>query len=229
MKATHSLLIVDDEPAILRLLRLQLANDYSLLTAENGQQALERFVANQPDLVLLDVLLPDMSGLDVLKAIRAQSDVPVILMTAHSSESVRIQALGLGADDFVSKPFVPEHLLASIRFLLARGEGVAAPGSRLVVGDVEIDLQHRIVRRAGQIVPLTHSEWTIIELLARQRGEPRLHQEILSQVWGSEYQNDIDYLAVWVKRLRAKLGDGDTEPRIILPYLDVGYRLNTKP
>jgi DNA-binding response OmpR family regulator len=222
-------LIVDDEPAILRLLRLALSDKCELLTAENGEQALKSFADRHPDLILLDVILPDMSGLDVLKEVKAQSDVPVILMTAGRSEAVRIEGLQLGADEFIAKPFVPEHVAGSISFLLARGQGDATRGSLVIAGDVEIDLVHRIVRKAGRIVPLTHSEWTIIESLVLQRGEPRLHQEILSRVWGSEYQNDVEYLSLWIKRLRDKLGDDGDEPKIILPYLDVGYRLNMRP
>jgi two-component system KDP operon response regulator KdpE len=149
-------------------------------------------------------------------------------MTAASSEEVRIEALSRGADEFISKPFVTEHLLASIQYLLSVGEGDNAPGTRVIAGDLEIDLAERTVRRGGQRIALTRSEWTLIEELTRQRGQPQLHQEILSRVWGSEYQNDTDYLALWVRRLRAKLGDDDAAPRIIVPYLDIGYRLNVR-
>lgn len=226
MKSLPTILVVDDEPAILRLFRLALSQDYRVLTAELGNDALKSVSSEHPDLVLLDLVLRDMSGLDVLRAIKADSDIPVVLVTARSGEAERIQAVELGADDFIAKPFVAEHVAASIRFLLTSGEDRTEATQPVKIGDVEINIPQRTVRKSGEIVRLTRSEWMIIEELARGRGEPRLHQELLSRVWGSEYRNDIDYLAVWIKRLRAKLGEGDNGPRIILPYLDVGYRLN---
>jgi two-component system KDP operon response regulator KdpE len=223
-------MIVDDEPAIIRLLRLQLtADNYRVVAAGSAEEAIEVFAAQQPDLVLLDIILPGaMSGFDVLKAVKAHSDVPVILLTAQSTEQARLDALALGADDFVSKPFSPERVTNGIRFLLGRGNGESDRGAFVRAGDLEIDLTHEVVRRAGDLVDLNRSEWLLLAQLAEHPGEPRLYQELLSTVWGAAYRDDLAYLRAWIARLRTHLGDSNEEPRVVLPYLDVGFLLNAE-
>ena len=224
------ILVVDDEPAIVRLLRLQLTGEhFRVVTAASGEEALSVFAEQTPDLVLLDVVMPGgMSGLDVLKAMKAQGAIPVILLTAHSDEQLRLDALSLGAEDFVSKPFSPERVTNGIRFLLGRGTGESERGAVVHAPGLEIDLTHQTVRRGNDVLDLNRSEWLLLGQLAEHPGEPRLYQELLTTVWGAEYRDDLGYLRAWIARLRTRLGDSNNQPRVILPYLDIGFLLNAE-
>jgi two-component system KDP operon response regulator KdpE len=218
---------MDDEPAIRRLLRLALsAEGFEVVVAENGEEALALFAQHAPDLVLLDIVMPGAaSGLDVLREIKASRDMPVILISARADEQARLEALALGADDFIAKPFSPERVAQSIHFLLGRGNHEAGQGYIVRSSDLEIDLVHRVVRRSGLLIDLNRSEWLLLAQLASHPGEPRLYQELLTSVWGGAYRNDLGYLRAWIKRLRHRVGDRDDSPTVILPYLDVGYLL----
>jgi two-component system, OmpR family, KDP operon response regulator KdpE len=219
-------LAIDDEPSVLRLLRLELSSHgYCVITSATGEEGLDLFASSHPDLVVLDLVLPGMSGIEVLRTIKSESDTPVVLLTAKSSEQARLEALSLGADDFIAKPFMPERLSDSVGRLLAeaRGEHV---NPLITAGEISVDLTRRLVLRGGRPVDLNRSEWELIAQLARSPGEPRLYQELLTRVWGPDYREDVGYLRLWIERLRWKLGDSDEQPAVILPYFDVGFILN---
>lgn len=225
------ILIIDDEPGLLRLLKLELSSEgYRVATAPDGAEGLRMFGEARPRLVLLDLVMPMMSGLDVLREIKQNSDVPVVLITAQVSEQTRLEAMALGADDFIRKPFSPDRVTSSVKFLLSDEHDGGSPGPVLKAagGQVEIDMLRGIVLRSGVRVPLSRSEWALLEELARSPGEPRLHQELLSRVWGPEFRHDVGYLQVWIQRLRAKLGDTSDSAQVIGPYLDVGYVLEAE-
>jgi two-component system, OmpR family, KDP operon response regulator KdpE len=222
-----TILAIDDEPSLLRLLRLELStHGYCVVTAANGEEGLERFASHRPDVVLLDIILPGLSGLDVLRKIKSESNTPVVLITARSTEQTRLEALALGADDFIAKPFSPERVTDSIRYLLAGARGEAVRTIVSAGGGIKVDLHRRLVMRGDEPIHLSRSEWQLIEELARSPGEPLLYQELLSNVWGPEYRNDVAYLRMWMQRLKSKLGDSSERSEVIRPYLDVGFILN---
>ena len=223
------ILVIDDEEPLLRLLKLELGQQgYEVVVASTGAEGLATMEERAPELVLLDYRMLDMDGLEVLQRIRAISDVPVIMLSAFANEDVKVRAMQAGADDFVSKPFLVARLEDSIRYILGKGRGEASSSSLLSYGTVEIDLQQRQVRNASGLVPLTRSEWLLIEQLARTPGEPRLYQELLSRVWGPEYRDDLAFLRVVIDRVNDKISDGTGGPGLIRPYLGVGYYLSSK-
>jgi two-component system KDP operon response regulator KdpE len=218
-------LVIDDEPAILRLLELELStNGYRVITALDAEDGLAKFARHQPHVVIVDLLLPGTPGVEAIRRIKSASAAPVIVISATSNEAMKLEALDVGADDFIAKPFSPARVTATVSSLLAK-EGTATNDPVVTAGGVRIDLQRQLVVRGGRPVRLSESEWRLIEQLARTPGEPRLNQELLANVWGAEYRNDIEYLRAWMKRLRAKLGDTPGQ-NVIVPYLDVGFTLN---
>jgi two-component system KDP operon response regulator KdpE len=179
----------------------------------------------RPDIVLLDILMPEMTGLEVMRRLRERSDAPIILVTARDSEADKVSGLEQGADDYIVKPFSPEELAARIRAVVRRSSG-AAPTERVVrSGDVEIDLNRRLVTRGGEPVTLTRTEWLLLQHLAANAGKVLLNAELLTKVWGPEYRDDLQYLRVWVSRLRRKLEENPSEPQIIRTRPGIGYLL----
>ncbi len=225
MSTDPLILAIDDEPAILRLLKLELEDQgFTVVTAQNGEDALAVAQTNRPDLVLLDVLMPDISGLEVMRRLREQSDAPIVMVTAKDTDKDKVVGLDMGADDYVTKPFNPDELAARIRAVLRRGQGPAS--ARVIAhGTLEIDLDSRLVRRDGEQVTLTRTEWLLLQVLAANAGRVMTNPELLSKVWGAEYRDDVQYLRVWVSRLRHKLEVNPSEPAIIKTMPGIGYML----
>lgn len=230
------ILVVDDEPAIARLARLRLqADGYAVMTATNGEDALDTIEEARPDLVVLDVMMPGMDGFETLRRIRSQGQLPVILLTARTSDADKLTGLHGGADDYMTKPFNPDELSARVATVLRRAAGnpTAGPSARLVYAAdtvrpaVEIDLDQRRVMVDGDEVRFSRTEWDLLGQLAGNVGRVMLHSELLSRIWGPEFRNETQYLRTWVSRLRAKLEPGEgADPRIIQTFPGLGYRMN---
>jgi len=226
------ILVVDDDPKILRLLRVELtAQGFQVLVAEGGRDALELAERQRPDLVILDIIMPGMDGLEVLRRLRESSGVPVILLTAKGTDADKIIGLELGADDYLAKPFNPEELTARVRAVLRRTQAREAPtsGDRLVCGDIVVDLARRTVYVRNRPVVLSRTEWQLLQQLCANAGRVMLHEDLLSRTWGPEYRDDVQYLRVWISRLRQKLEDNPSAPRYIRTVQGVGYILDASP
>ena len=222
-----TVLAMDDEPGILRLIKLELATQgFSVLTAGDGATALSMLESEHPDIALLDVLVPDMSGLDVMHQMRQRSNIPVILLTAKGAGADKVQGLELGADDYISKPFSPEELTARVRAVLRRTRGANDEKGVVRINDVEIDLERRLVKRGDRLLALTRTEWMLLEHLANNAGKLLLNRALLSKVWGPEYWDDLQYLRVWISRLRRKLEADPAHPQLIKTFQGVGYMLD---
>jgi len=217
-------LVVDDEPQILRALQTSLRGaGYDVETAATGEQALTMAAVWPPDAVILDLVLPDMRGTEVCHELRTWTTVPIIVLSAVGDESEKVAALDAGADDYVTKPFGVDELLARLRAALRRAEPSTEPV--LEVGDLRIDLEARDVTLAGERVQLTPHEYDLLRLLARNEGKLLTHQAILREVWGEAYAGESHYLHVYVSQLRRKLEPDPARPRTILTEPGVGYRL----
>jgi two-component system KDP operon response regulator KdpE len=216
-------LVVDDEPQILRALETTLrVEGYEVETAATAADALARAAMHPPEAVILDVVLPDGSGIDVARELRSWTKVPVIILSAVGDESEKVRALDAGADDYVTKPFGGDELLARLRAVLRR----AAPsGSPVIdVGELRIDLAKRAVFRDGERIQLTPHEFALLRLFAENEGKLLTHRMILREVWGPAYQTESNYLHVYVSHLRRKIEADPTRPRYILTEPGAGYR-----
>jgi two-component system KDP operon response regulator KdpE len=226
--AATSVLVVDDEPAILRAVSAALkARGYRVLTASKGAQAIDAIAVEEPDLVILDLGLPDIDGVEVCERVRDWSTVPIIVLSAEGSESRKVRALDVGADDYVTKPFSIPELLARIRVALrhkAIDSDADAEAAVLSVGDVVVDLARHRVTVAGEAVELTPKEFGFLTVLARHPGRVLTHRAILQEVWGPEYGTESQYLRVYASQLRKKMGDDPRRPRLVTEP-GVGYRL----
>jgi two-component system KDP operon response regulator KdpE len=223
-RPTH-ILVVDDEEQILRALRRALvARGYEVATAADGQGALARVEEVIPDLVVLDLNLPDIDGLEVCRRIRSWSQVPILILSVREDEAGKVRALDLGADDYLTKPFGIEELLARIRALLRRRRTEGSAPLRFETGGVEIDLATHRVRRAGGDVHLTRTEWVLLETMAEQPGKLLTHRWLLERVWGRGYQQDVEVLRVFVSQLRKKIEPDPGHPTLIVTDPGVGYR-----
>jgi len=219
-------LVVDDEPAILRFLKPTLeANGYELVAAGTVAEALKRVAADAPDIVVLDLGLPDADGKDVIRRVREWSDVPIIVLSARDREIEKIQALDLGADDFVNKPFGVGELLARMRTALRHQMQRKAEAPVLKLSNLEIDNIRHWVRRAGEEVKLTPKEFELLFFLARHAGKVLTHKQILTAVWGPAHTEDTQYLRVYVGHLRQKIEEKADDPQIIVTEPGVGYRI----
>ena len=227
MTSEPLVLAVDDEAGILRLVKLELSQQgFRVVTAGSGEEALRVAEEQRPDIVLLDVVMPEMTGLEVMRRLREQSNAPIILVTAKDTDSDKVRGLELGADDYIVKPFSPDELGARIRAVLRRSLGAASTGRLVRAGDVEIDLDRRMVTRDGDPISLTRTEWLLLQHLAANAGKVMMNAELLSKVWGPEYRDDVQYLRVWVSRLRHKLEPEPAEPIIIKTRQGIGYLLD---
>jgi two-component system KDP operon response regulator KdpE len=219
-------LAVDDEPGILRLIRLELTSQaFRVITAEGGREGVRMDEEHDPDIVLLDIMMPDMDGLDVMRCLRERRDVPIILLTARGADADKVRGLELGADDYLAKPFSPDELSARVRAVLRRSAAVADAGRQIQFGSLTIDLHRRLVLRDGDIVVLTRTEWMLLQHLAANPGRVILNAELLSKVWGPEYRSDLQYLRVWISRLRKKIEPDPSSPAIIKTFQGAGYML----
>jgi len=221
-----SILVVDDEPQIRRFLRTSLAaQDYEVLEAENGLDALESARRHKPDLMILDLGLPDIDGIEVITQLRAQSALPIIVLSSRDDEHIKVKALDLGADDYITKPFGMEELTARVRAALRhrlQEQGVAAA---IVTGDLKIDLVQRLITRAGEAVKLSPKEFDILRLLATHAGKVLTHRFMLQQVWGTANAEDVQYLRAFIRLLRQKIEPQPDRPIYVVTETGVGYRL----
>ncbi len=217
-------LIVDDEPGLLRALGLTLrASGWDVVIATDGRTALRAVGQHSPDVVVLDLGLPDMDGVEVLQTLRRTTRVPVVVLSARDQSADKVRALDAGADDFVTKPFGVEELLARLRAAVRRGDPAGEP---LVVsaGALTIDLGRKRVRRRDADVRLTPTEWNLLEVLVRHRGRLVSHRQLLQEVWGPAYETETNYLRVYAAQLRRKLEQDPARPRHILTEPGLGYR-----
>jgi two-component system, OmpR family, KDP operon response regulator KdpE len=220
-----TILVVDDEPQIRRAMRTSLeAHGYRLETAANGEEGLLKAAEIAPDLVFLDLGLPDLDGTEVIARLRSFSEVPVIVLSVRDGQTDKVAALDAGADDYVTKPFGMEEVLARMRAQLRRLRADQPAPAVVRIGDLEIDLARRLVRVDGQPVHLTRTEWGLLEAFVTNPGKLLTHQWLLRTVWGQGYGEESHYLRVYVRALRKKLGDEAASPRLILTEPGVGYR-----
>jgi two-component system KDP operon response regulator KdpE len=218
-------LVVDDEPHILRALAITLrARDYEVALAGNGAGALASAADAPPDLVVLDLGLPDMDGVEVIRALRGWTDAPIIVLSGRSGARDKVEALDAGADDYVTKPFGMDELLARLR-AAHRRRGTTEEMPRVKLGDTLVDLAAKTVTLPdGEAVRLTRTEWSLLELLVRNPGKLMTQHELLTRIWGPNYPRDNDYLRVYLARLRRKLEPTPGRPRYLITEPGMGYR-----
>ena len=222
----EKILVVDDEPKILKLARDYLAKaGFQVIVAADGPAALAQARRERPDLIVLDLALPGMDGLDVCRALRRDSDVPIIMLTARAEEADRLIGLELGADDYIVKPFSPRELVARVRAVLRRVQGNLRLGDVLRAGDLEIDLSAHMVTRGGQAIHLTHTEFNLLAVLAQHAGQTITRAQLLDRVYGLAYEGFDRSIDSHIKNLRRKL---EPDPHIVTVY-GVGYRFVEEP
>lgn len=226
MSQTSTILVIDDEPQIRKFLRISLASQgYKVLEAANGAEGLNQAALNRPDLVVLDLGLPDMDGQQLLVELREWLHVPVMVLSVRASEAQKVQALDGGANDYVTKPFGIQEFLARVRALLRQRPEGQAVVAVLQLGALLIDLAGRRVQLDGQDVALTRKEYAVLAELARHPGRVITQQHLLREVWGPTHTQDTHYLRIVIGHLRQKLADDPTAPRYIITEAGVGYRL----
>jgi two-component system, OmpR family, KDP operon response regulator KdpE len=219
------ILIIDDEPQIRKLLRISLeANDFKVFDIGNGKDGLVEVAMNHPDVVLLDLGLPDEDGVEILKNLREWSTVPVIILTVEDSEPIKVKALDLGADDYVTKPFNTAELLARIRVAIRHSYKIDE-SPVFINGNLEVDLSLRTVKIGGQEIKLTALEYSILALFVRNAGKVLTHNYIIKDIWGNPYSENAQILRVHVAQLRKKIEKNPSIPEILLTESGVGYRL----
>jgi two-component system KDP operon response regulator KdpE len=225
MSDSPRVLVVDDEPQIVRGLRVVLRNaGFQVDSAGTKEEALDALAHRPPDAVLLDLVLPDGSGVDVCKQVREWSHVPIVVVSAVGDEREKVRALDAGADDYVTKPFGSQELAARLRAVLRRvADNGTEPG--IEVGDLAIDLADRRVRRGDEQIHLTPIEFDVLRVLAQNRGRLVTHRQLLQEVWGPAYGDETHYLRVHVAHIRAKLEIDPSRPRYVITEPGVGYRL----
>ena len=218
------MLVVDDEPQILRALQTMLRGaGYDVETAATAESALASAAAHPPAVVILDLVLPDGSGTDVARELRTWSEAPIVVLSAVGEEKEKIAALDAGADDYVTKPFGVDELLARLRAVLRRNASPSGP--RLSVGEIEIDVPERSVTVSGRRVKLTPHEFDLLRVLAQNEGKLLTHRMLLREVWGPAYQQEAHYVHVYISHLRAKIEPDPARPRYVLTEPGAGYRL----
>jgi two-component system KDP operon response regulator KdpE len=217
-----SILVVADEAAFVRMIKLVLSEIGARLVDNNSEDALMKFAAMRPDLTLLDI--GATSGLDLLRSMRMASTCPLIALTTLTSDGALLDAMAAGADDVIRKPFSPDRLISVVEHCLGRRSHEDMSESVTRVGEIEIDMNREQVRIHGEPITLSRSEWLLLKALAAHQGTPRLYQELLTEVWGPEYRENLEFLRLTVARLRKKLSD---EGYVIRNYLDVGYLLRS--
>lgn len=229
----EKVLVVDDDPKIAMFVSANLkARGYEVLTAKDGAVALDQAALEQPQVILLDLALPQLDGFEVLSRLREWSDSQVIVLSAHGGDAEKVRALDLGADDYVTKPFSMEELLARVRLAFRRLQRFQTTGATpltdqtplICCGELEIDLAARLVKQAGKEVSLTKTEYELLRLLATNRGRVLTHRELLQQVWGPEYGEETEYLRTFIRNLRRKLEKDPGHPAYLLTEAGVGYR-----
>ena len=226
MDKKTTILLVDDDPQLIRLVRANLESiGYVVLVAMNAHSALELVDMEMPDMILLDIMLPEMDGYEVCQRIREFSTTPIIMLTAKVEDTDKVKGLKLGADDYLTKPFSVQELLARIEAVLRRAgsseENKAPP--TFTGGDVSVDFVQRRVMVRGQEVALTLTEYKLLSQLVSNAGRVMLHRELLTRVWGAEYQDELEYLRAYIRHLRQKIEDNPHQPKYILSKPGIGY------
>jgi len=227
-KSKGRILIVDDEPRLVRLVREVLgAVGYEVLEAAHGETGVEMVAMEQPDLLLLDILLPrGMDGYEVCRRVRQFSDLPIIMLTARAREADVLEGFDVGADDYLTKPFSAKELIARVRAVLRRSKSPKEITIRKIeCGDLKIDFARHQVTVRGRQVRLTRTEYRLLYELAMNANKVMLHQDLLTEVWGTEYRDDIDYLRTYIRYLRQKIEADPSHPRYVLTHTGVGYVL----
>ena len=223
----YKILVVDDEERMVRFIRLNLEHDgFQVIEANRGAEALEQVRTKLPDLVLLDVMMPDMDGFEVLRMIRETSHVPVIMLTAKGEEDDRVRGLESGADDYITKPFSPRELVSRVRAVLRRVQVSSGVSDDVIVVDdrLKIDFNRREVWVNGELVNLRPTEYRLLYHLVKNAGWVLSHEQILSKVWGYEYQDEPHYVRLYINYLRKKIEEDPSNPKYILTERGVGYR-----
>jgi two-component system, OmpR family, KDP operon response regulator KdpE len=226
MKPT--ILVIEDDPQIRRFLRASLtADEYRLIEGVTAEEGLREAAARLPDLILLDLGLPDKDGLEVIRRVREFSQVPIVVVSARGQEDDKIAALDLGADDYVAKPFAMGELMARVRATLRRASALALPepGGVLRFGDVAVDLEHRVVSLRNEEVHLTPNEYRLLQVLLKNAGKVMTQRQLLNEVWGPNHTEHAQYLRVYMAQLRRKLEADSARPRHFLTEPGIGYRL----
>ncbi len=220
------ILIADDDPQMLRALRITLtARGYDVTTAADGTAALDAAIKIHPDIVVIDLGMPGLTGIEVIEALRGWTQVPVLVVSGRSESWDKVEALDAGADDYVTKPFSADELLARIR-ALSRRTPTAASEPVVMFGEVSVDLAARVVTRAGASVRLTPTEWRLLEVLLRNRGRLVTRETLLTEVWGPQYTTDTGYLRLYLSQLRKKLEPEPSAPKYLLTEAGMGYRFS---
>jgi two-component system KDP operon response regulator KdpE len=224
--AAHAVLVVDDEPQLRRVVRSALTSEgFRVIEAETAQRALIEAASHKPDLVILDLGLPDADGATVVTGIREWSAMPIVILSARVDEQQKIAALDAGADDYVTKPFAVGELLARVRAALRRAARGDDKGSVLRLGDVQIDLARRTATALDEPLHFTPIEYRLLTALARHHGAVATQRRLLVEVWGPEHAEDVHYLRVYMKQLREKIERDPTQPAYLLTEIGIGYRL----
>ncbi len=225
MTKKNRILVVDDEPKIRMFIRANLeALGYEVYLAEDGIEAVEMAGRTIPDVIILDVSMPRMDGIEACRRIREWADMPIIMLSVRGDEKDKVKALDGGADDYITKPFGIEELLARIRVALRRSTGPASSIPVFVMGDLEVDLTRRLVKRRGRLVKLTRTEYELLAYFVANSGKVLTHADLLHSVWGPEYGDEREYLRVFIRQLRHKIEDDPSNPRFILTESRTGYR-----
>lgn len=220
------ILVVDDEERMVRFIRLNLEHDgFQVVEANNGVQAIDKVRSTLPDLVLLDVMMPDMDGFEVLRIIREVNTVPVIMLTAKGEEDDRVRGLELGADDYVTKPFSPRELVSRVRAVLRRTESASGIHGLIEVDDrLKLDFDRREIWVDGELVKLRPTEYRLLYHLVQNAGWVVSHDQLLAKVWGYEYRDEPHYVRLYINYLRKKIEEDPSDPKYILTERGVGYR-----
>nr|WP_227467526.1 response regulator [Nocardioides lijunqiniae] len=219
-------MVVEDEPALARALAINLrSHGWEVVTAADGRSGLDAAATTHPDVVLLDLGLPDLDGTEVISGLRGWTSVPIVVLSARQHGEDKVEALDLGADDYVTKPFAMNELMARLRAAVRRAEEVAPTVSTVQVGSLLIDLARKRVARDGTDVRLTPTEWAFLELLARNLGRLVPREQVLREVWGPGYEHEGHYLRVYAAQLRRKLEDDPAHPRHLVTTSGLGYTL----
>lgn len=227
-EAQETILVVDDEPQIRRFLRASLSmHGYGVAEVENGAEALKAVARGGMDLVVLDLGLPDMDGMEVLKQLREWSQVPVIVLSVRAQEREKVGAFEAGADDYVSKPFGMAEFVARIRSALRRRGRETGAEPVYAVGKLKIDLARRIVTLDGQAVRLSPKQYQLLRVLAQHAGKVVTHRQLLSEIWGPAYVDQVQYLRVFMRKLRSRVEVDPNRPEYLMTELGVGYRLRS--
>jgi two-component system KDP operon response regulator KdpE len=224
------ILIVDDDPRLIRLVReILMAGGYQVITHLDGEEAIGVIALEQPNLVLLDIVLEGQDGYQICRRVREFSDVPIIMLTARVTETDLLAGFDAGADDYITKPFSSKELLARVRAVLNRAQKSAASSTvaEIKCGDLSIDLSRRCVKVAEVEVYLTATEYNLLYQLATNHDHVMLHEQLLTEVWGAEYRDDVDYLRSYIHYLRKKLERDPSHPKMIINIQGVGYMLST--